>query len=268
MPDIFTKIEIPNFLPAYDSEIRYGFKNTNYKKNLKELLNNTSNGFCMYCYVRIEIDGKLLGHLEHSIEKSNSKYLIECVPNISWVCPVCNDIFKKSGESERMLSKKDVRIFERNLHCNANNCKKECVKYKNLKKKYVSKDNAHIILQPSGMKGFDTGYDLRIQYNVQNAQFEPSVYQGQYSEEEKRYIIDHINKFHLNDEKYKTNALMTFFEDVIEADGHMIRTPENNIVVTIFKKKLEGLGREQILKICKKLYLYYTVKKKESKVEY
>ena len=61
---------------------------------------------------------------------------------------------------------------------------------------------------------------------------------------------------------------MAFFEDVIEADGHILHTPENNIVVTIFKKKLEGLEKKQILKICKKLYLYYTVKKKESKVAY
>ena len=67
MPDIFAEIEMPNFLPLYDSEMKYGYKNAKYKRNLKNLLNNTSNGFCMYCYIRIELEGRLLGHLEHSI---------------------------------------------------------------------------------------------------------------------------------------------------------------------------------------------------------
>jgi len=263
VPDIFGQIEMPDFLPEYDSNKKYGYGNPRYKRNLKELLNKTSNDFCMYCYIRVAAEGKMWGHLEHSIEKINSGYLTECVPNIGWACPVCNEVFKKNQENERKILKKDIKIFEHNLNCMSNKCNKECIKYKNLKKKYVLQEEAHIILQPNGVKGFDTGLDLRLQYNVIKARFEPSEYQGEYSENEKAYIIDHINRFHLNDESYKTNALMAFFEDVIETGGHIVHTPTNNLVVKLFKDKLKGLEKEQIVQICNKLYIYYSVKLKE-----
>ena len=86
MPDIFAQIEMPVFSPLYDPDTEYGYKKSQHKKNLQALLNKTSEGFCMYCYVRVAIDGKLWGHLEHSIEKKNSRYLTECVPNIAWAC--------------------------------------------------------------------------------------------------------------------------------------------------------------------------------------
>ncbi len=263
MPDIFEKIEMPGFSPVYDPKIKYGYKNPRYKKNLKALLNKTSEGFCMYCYVTVAADGKVWGHLEHSIEKENSKYLTECIPNIGWACPVCNNIFKKCKEKKRKLSKKDIAVFERKIKCNSNSCTKECVKYRNLKNKYLLQDNGQIILQPNGVKGFDTGLDLKIQYNVQNGWFEPSEFQGEYSEREKQFIEHHINEFHLNDEAYRTNALITFFRDVIEGEGHIIQTPENNMVVKVFKKRLEGLKRQDVLKICNKLFTYYEVKLKE-----
>ncbi len=262
MPDLFEQIEMPGFSPAYDPKTKYGYTNPHYKRNLKELLNKTSEGFCMYCYVTVAADGKLWGHLEHSIEKTNSKYLTECIPNIGWTCSVCNDIFKKYKEKERKLSQKDITIFERKIKCSSNRCTKACAKYKNLKNKYLRQENAQIILQPNGVKGFDTGFELKIQYNVQNGWFEPSAFQGEYSEQERQFIEKHINRFHLNDEAYRTNALITFFEDVIEGEGHIVRTPENNMVVRVFKKRLEGLERQDVLRICKKLYTYYMVKLK------
>lgn len=260
MPDIFAQIEMPVFSPLYDPDTEYGYKKSQHKKNLQALLNKTSEGFCMYCYVRVAIDGKLWGHLEHSIEKKNSRYLTECVPNIAWACPVCNDVFKKQGERQRRIPPNDIEVFEHGLDCKSNHCKKECVKYKNLKKKYLKQKNAQMILQPQGVKGTDTGRDLRIQYNIQKAWFEPSTFQGEYSVAEKRFIECHINRFHLNDEKYRTNALMTFFEDVIGSDGYIIHTPENNLVVRIFKEKLKGLEKQDVLKICQKIYTYYRVK--------
>lgn len=79
-----------------------------------------------------------------------------------------------------------------------------------MKNKYLRQENAQIILQPNGVKGFDTGFELKIQYNVQNGWFEPSAFQGEYSEQERQFIEKHINRFHLNDEAYRTNALITF----------------------------------------------------------
>ena len=90
--------------------------------------------------------------------------------------PVCNTVFKKCKEKARKLSIKDIAVFERNIKCTSNHCTKECVKYKNLKNKYLLQENAQIILQPNGVKGFDTGLELKIQYDVQNGWFEPSVY--------------------------------------------------------------------------------------------
>lgn len=263
MDIIFTHIELPNFSPKYDKNKKYGYTNVKYKMNLKSLLNKSSKNFCMYCYVRVFIEGKYFGHLEHSIEKANSKFLVECVPNIGWACPSCNDIFKRTNEKERYMTHSDIRIFEKNLKCNFNECKKECRKYQNLKKKYISNPNAHIILQPNGVKGFDTGLDLRVQYNIISAQFEPSEYQGEYSESEKQFIRDHINRFHLNDVKYQTNALKNFFEDVIEKQGRTLKTEENNLIVCIFKERLKNLSQDDILNVCKKLYTYYTIKFRE-----
>ena len=61
----------------------------------------------------------------------------------------------------------------------------------------------------------------------------------------------------MNDKTYRTNALFIFFRDVIEGEGHIVRTPENNMVVKVFKKRLEGLNKQDVLKICEKLYTYY-----------
>lgn len=63
-----TIIDIPSFMPQYESDKNYGYKGTNGER-LLELLYKTTKGYCMYCYCKIDIDTKKFGHLEHAIEK-------------------------------------------------------------------------------------------------------------------------------------------------------------------------------------------------------
>ena len=93
MDDIFL-IEIPIFKPKYKRWKKYGYKNSTEKENLKNVLEECSNGYCMYCYTRIRVDGKFYANLEHAIEKNNSKKLVECIPNIGLACSVCNQSLK------------------------------------------------------------------------------------------------------------------------------------------------------------------------------
>ena len=53
---------------------------------------------------------------------------------------------------------------------------------------------------------------------MKNAEFIPST-RYQYDENDIDYIEHHINQFRLNDIGFKTNALVEFLEDVINADG-------------------------------------------------
>ena len=94
MDNILT-LEIPRFHPKYKKGEKYGYKNTKERDNLKKVLEKSSRGYCMYCYSRMRVDGKLYANLEHAIEKKNSEKLIECIPNIGIACPVCNQVFKR-----------------------------------------------------------------------------------------------------------------------------------------------------------------------------
>lgn len=72
MDNILT-LEIPRFHPKYKRREKYGYKNTKEKDNLKAVLEESSRGYCMYCYSRMRVDGKLYANLEHAIEKKNSE---------------------------------------------------------------------------------------------------------------------------------------------------------------------------------------------------
>ena len=124
MEDIFL-IEIPIFKPKYKKWKKYGYKNSIEKENLKSVLEECSNGYCMYCYTRIRIDGKFYANLEHAIEKNNSKKLVECVPNIGLACSVCNQSLKKRGENNRRLSQKIISDYESASLCSTTK-RKQC----------------------------------------------------------------------------------------------------------------------------------------------
>lgn len=74
MQDIL-RLKIPCFQPEYKRWKRYGYTDVTEKENLHKLLEDTTGGYCMYCFSRVKIDGKSHGHLEHAIEKNNSDRL-------------------------------------------------------------------------------------------------------------------------------------------------------------------------------------------------
>lgn len=139
------------------------------KKNLKDVLEENTGGYCMYCYSRIRVDGKLFANLEHAIEKSNSEKLIECIPDIGLSCSVCNQTFKRIGEQKRKIQKINIDQYEKASKCSVNlrkQCTASCKALRELQKRYSDLSGAEIILQPMGVKGSDSDKELLLQYNV------------------------------------------------------------------------------------------------------
>lgn len=251
-------IDIPKF------EIEYGEEELSYtkkkgKENLNKVLYEASRQYCMYCYSRIQIDNRRFGHLEHAIERMISpEKLTNCIPNIGLSCGYCNDKYKKRHEKSRKPDNEVLAQFEK-AECK-DNCKAVCREYQDLKKNYLSKDGAQIILQPLGVVGEETGLELLLQYDILEGKFIPSQNKP-YSEKEKSFIWDHINRFHLNEKQERTRQLIRFVEDTIEHNGEYSKLEYNNLIVELFVKQvLQGKKREEILKICRLIYSYSFVK--------
>lgn len=245
---VFTILDIPSFTPNYDKNMSYGYKGLN-GHNLLDLLYKTTNGYCMYCYSRIDIDSKRFGHLEHSIEKRHSTKLMECVPNIGLACPKCNLSFKKIGDKGRIFTKKQIESYEK-VVCVQEKCTKECSAYKKLKRVYLKKRK--IILQPMGITSKKHTY--KIQYNLLKLSFEPSAAVS-YTDEEKEFINQHISKFNLNDSKYRTRELLKFCEDIINGDTYLRKGKYNNYIVDLFMDKLKNLDEQARVKLCGSIYM-------------
>lgn len=249
--------EMPVIHPGYKKWKRYGYKNTAEKENLKEALESSSEGYCMYCYSRIRIDRKLHAHLEHAIEKSNSKKLIECIPNIGLTCPTCNQSFKKIGEARRKLPDQVIKIYEFESKCTLEKrkqCTVPCKALKKLQRYYNSLPEGKIILQPMGVKGEESGEALTLQYDVLNMEFQPATGFHTYSEKEKAFIDAHINRFKLNDPEYKTRQLYDFIRNIIDNNGRIPQYEYNNRIVEEFRKQLVNKSSDEILKICKTIF--------------
>lgn len=146
-------LDMPDFRPEYSQKVLYGYSGKKGEK-LKELLLGTSNFHCMYCFASLKGDRTDLGEIEHSIEKTLSYHLIECVPNMAVTCKNCNQSLKRTGEKQR----KDkilpyIDQYEKGLDCKGAQCKAFCDAYGKLRRWYCRLNK--INLQPFGMKGED-----------------------------------------------------------------------------------------------------------------
>lgn len=249
-------LNMPKFKVKFGNE-EYGYKSEKGKKNLKRVLAESSRGYCMYCYRRIVVDNDNRGHLEHSIEKTISSKLTECVPNIGIACAICNDSYKKRGERVRIPVQSAVLSFSANK-C-PKGCRKPCTAYNSLKKEYLKSEEAHIILQPLGVRGEDTHIELLLEYDVLKAEFQPDS-RYKYSQKEILFLKDHIDRFCLNDKDRRTTQLIAFLKDTINNNGMYTKMEYNHLVVQLFAEQLAGKSSEQILKICECLYTYSVVK--------
>ncbi len=254
----FLLFEMPAFRPYYKKWKKYGYTNIKEKNNLKDTLEESTGGYCMYCYTRVRVDEKLYANLEHAIEKSNSDKLIECIPNIGLSCPVCNQTFKRIGEKKRKIPKEDIAQYEETSKCSAE-CRKQCTvpckALRKLQKKYSSLPDAEILLQPMGIQSWDLNKKLSLQYNVMNMKFEPAKDLYTYSDGEIHFIEAHIKRFRLNDPQFRSRQLFYFVKNVIDHNGTLPEYQYNNLTVKLFCDKLADKPPKEILKICKKIYV-------------
>lgn len=115
--------------------------------------------------------------------------------------------------------------------------------------------NAEILLQPMGIRGSDSKEMLALQYNVMKMEFEPAENRHTYSDSELRFIKAHIKRFHLNDPEFRSRQLFDFVRNVIDHNGKMPEYEYNNLTVMLFCEKLKGKPPEEILKICKNIFM-------------
>ncbi len=253
----FLRLEIPSFVPVYEEGITYGYKNAKEKARTKEVLCNASKGYCMYCFCRIQTDGKIHGNLEHAIEKNNSEQLVECIPNIGLACQYCNQSFKRLGEKKRKLPLKIIKQFEEKSPCHAGRrkqCTVPCSALRELQDSYSRQDGAQILLQPMKVMGQQTGEWLELEYDVLNMEFQPAS-ACSYSEEEKDFIREHIKRFRLNDPQFRSRKLFLFLQEVIDANGSLQNdNGYENKMVELFADKLKDKTKEERLKICNSIY--------------
>lgn len=253
-------LDIPNFNPKYDEKVHYAYEDKEGNGNLKKLLIKTSKGYCMYCYSKILIDQKNSGHLEHSIEKANSDLLKECISNISITCSKCNLSFKRVGEKDRKLSKKEISIFNEKTNCKKS-CIEICDEYNTLRKQYIDRNGSEIILQPFGVKSTITSNELRIQYDVLNQEFIPSN-SYKYNHYEKDFIRKHIKRFNLNDATCRTRAIIKLCEDVINFEKLPKLERYENLIADLLIEKLQRIKLEKAIHLCGIIYKQAVIKNK------
>lgn len=254
----FLLFEMPVFRPHYKKWKKYGYLNLKEKNNLKGILEESTGGYCMYCYTRVRVDGKLYANLEHAIEKSNSDKLIECIPNIGLSCPICNQTFKRIGEKNRKIKKENVLQYEESSKCSIKNrkqCTVPCKALRRLQENYSSFPDAEILLQPMGIQGKESNEILILQYNVMNMEFEPAKDSHTYSDRELHFIEAHIKRFRLNDPKFRSRQLFDFIKNVIDNNGSIPKYEYNNLTVKLFCEKLVNKSSEEVLKICKNIFI-------------
>ncbi len=248
MEDFFV-VDIPVFVPVYDENKKYGW--SKYKDNLWDLLKVTTGGYCMYCYDSVWINGQRRGQIEHGIEKFNSDYLVDCVPNLGIACENCNGIYKRKGEKKRKLSLNAVEDFEAAV-CEKYDCKEPCERYKKLRYEYIKMGK--VMLQPFEAQKQEDGNVLRLQYDLLKCKYVPDQYSGKYDEEELDIIRGHIKLFGLNSPERKNYEVGRFCKNVIDNHSLMLGVEYNNLIVDLFRKKLLCLSIEDAVKICRVVY--------------
>ena len=253
MEDIFI-LELPNYEVKFEENKNYKY-NLKREHNLKKALIKASRGYCMYCYTRIELDGRNYGHLEHTIEQNIAPPIVNCHHNISLACPTCNLSLKKREQNKRVI---DV---DKNLKCDFSCKDTPCDIYYAIANKYinnlVNKGNIKkFILRPRGIIQNSNNREkiyYKIAYDLYNFKFIPYG-DERYYPESKKYIEEHIEKFCLNDEKYRTKEIKKVIEDILNLEKIPNKTRYNNLVAELFIEKLEKInslfGMEKVKKLC------------------
>lgn len=253
MEDFFI-LELPNYEIKFEKNCNYKY-NSDGQENLKKVLLLASRGYCMYCYTRIDVDRKNYGHLEHSVEQKIAPVLADCHHNISIACPTCNLSLKKKEQNKRKID------IEEGLSCDFSCNNIPCDTYYKIANKYISnlirrEDIKKFILRPRGIIQGNIPEEriyYKVAYDLLKCEFIPYK-DERYLPESKKYIEEHIEKFCLNDEKYRTKEIEKVVEDVINLEKIPNKTRYNNLIAELFIEKLEKInfkfGMERVIKVC------------------
>ncbi|MGL5964830.1 MAG: hypothetical protein ACRCZ9_07075 [Fusobacteriaceae bacterium] len=230
------------------------------KNNLRKVLTESSKGYCMYCYTKILINKKNFGHLEHTIEQEHFEELENCHYNISIACPKCNQSFKKKEQSKRKIKNSG------NFKCDQNCESQPCIYFFQVADEYLKniKDSnlEFIILKPRGiLKGpnRDGNIYYEIDFDLLTQKFIPRD-NSRYTENTKKDIQEHINKFHLNSPEYSTEEIRYVIEDILEFGKLPNKKRYNNYIAELFIDYLDNVTgkylnpeekKNKIIKICK-----------------
>lgn len=256
MDNDFFLLDVPEYIPQYDSNIKYSYSDTQMKKELLRFLCSVSNGYCMYCYNKIKVNGNIYADLEHGMEKNIAKKILaDCIPNIGISCSKCNQKYKRYMEKKRVLymKKRIVGLDE----CKNKICNKPCNEMIKLRKEYIS--NGKILIHPFENYLLEQ-HKLRLQYDLLNARYIPSQKLA-YTEEEKKIIEGHINLFQLNRPQRRNREVPQYCKNVIDQGCLLIGVKYNNYMVELLQQKLRDLNSlEKAIEVCKIIYFMNFIK--------
>lgn len=106
-----------------------------------------------------------------------------------------------------------------------------------------------------GVAGEQSGLPLAIRYDVLKMEFQPNTNLYAYSDDEVTFINRHIQRFHLNDPKYKTYQLVDYIKNLIDNDGVLNQYEYNNMIVKLFADKIKDKTAKEKVAICSKIYM-------------
>lgn len=257
------KVELPT-----KYKIEYPRKNLKYyssysKPRIAQILFSASQGFCMYCGKRVEMEGDRLYHLEHSVDKDGNKHqekdfdgaLRHCKFNLAIACPECNEVCKK------IVDKVDMDKYKFLYKC-PSTCDKMCERYNQIRDDYM-KRNA-IILQPQGK---NTPVPHLISYNLLKHIYEPNC--SRKYEEVLFFVQNHIDRFELNGRRFSpcilnicSKVVMQYengiksFEGIMEVLNEEKRDYDNILgikFVEFIKKYFSHSNEKKLIDFCKLL---------------
>ena len=113
------------------------------------------------------------------------------------------------------------------------------------------------ILQPMGVKGEDSNETFELRYNVFKMEFELILHYIVILKRILCLINRHIQRFKLNDPKYRTKALIDYVKNVIDGNGKLPKYEFTNLIVQIFEDKLKDKQKLSGLIFVKKYIRLY-----------
>lgn len=246
----FFLLDLPIYKPSYKEGELYGYSTDKRKRNTLKLLTETSKGYCMYCYNRIEVNGNNYAHIEHGIEKHNAERLEDCIINLGLACSKCNQSYKGTGGKDRKLTKKKIEKLNQ-CTCEAETCRTACKTFQQCRKYYVNRWK--IILQPFGVANRNK-IPYCIQFNLLTGEYIVSE-KEQYTEEDREFINAHIDFFGLNDVQRRNRELAIYCKNVMLEQSILKGITVNHLIVELFRERLECIPLEKAIKVCEIVFM-------------